>query len=111
MLSGEQRITTHLCDVRDLPGLTRVAKECGPFQVIIDDGSHQLGDVLCAYHALWPFLVDGGLYVIEDIQNQEILDLFAAWPGAVIYDLRAIRNRYDDVLVVMEKRDNHESAG
>ena len=39
----------------------------GPFDVIIDDGSHRSEDQLASLYALWPHLKDGGFYVIEDL--------------------------------------------
>lgn len=38
----------------------------GPFDLIIDDGSHGLKDVQETFKLAWPKLVPGGLYVIED---------------------------------------------
>lgn len=38
------------------------------FDVIIDDGSHQAGDILETWIRLWPFLKEGGWYVVEDLE-------------------------------------------
>jgi cephalosporin hydroxylase len=39
------------------------------FDIIIDDGSHICNDVINAFRYLFPKLKDGGLYVVEDMQN------------------------------------------
>ncbi len=49
--------------------LGRVCAERGPFDVIIDDGSHVPKHVVASFHLLFPSLVDGGVYIIEDVQT------------------------------------------
>ena len=49
-----------------------LAKACrvnGPFDIIIDDGSHRVDDQQISLGALFPFLKDGGFYIIEDIHT------------------------------------------
>jgi len=61
------------------------------FDIIIDDGSHFLKDVL--------YVVDNLKYkvlVIEDVQSQEWLNHIS---GQVV-DLRHINNNYDDFLII-----------
>jgi len=40
------------------------------FDIIIDDGSHCLDDVLCAINHMWETVTPGGLYIIEDLGCQ-----------------------------------------
>lgn len=47
--------------------LINMARNLGPWTIIIDDGSHLPGDQLTTFKALWPFLMSGGLYCIEDL--------------------------------------------
>lgn len=37
------------------------------FDIVIDDGSHEPKDIIETYMALWPCLVRGGYYCIEDL--------------------------------------------
>ena len=53
--------------------LQTVCDERGPFDIIIDDGSHVGEHVAISFQALFPALTDGGLYLIEDLQT-------AFWP-------------------------------
>lgn len=59
----------------DPEALARIVAEHGPFDVIVDDGSHVNSDVLASFDALFPTLAPGGLYVVEDVQT-------SYWPGA-----------------------------
>ncbi len=48
--------------------LDGVRKAAGPFDIVIDDGSHRPNDQRVSFMELWPVLRPGGYYVIEDIQ-------------------------------------------
>ncbi len=49
--------------------LHAVAEKFGPFDIIIDDGSHQPNDVMQSWVVLWEHLTTPGWYVIEDLQT------------------------------------------
>jgi hypothetical protein len=53
----------------DAAFLSRMSAEHGPFDIVIDDGSHVPAHVIASFNILFPLLVDGGLYVIEDVQS------------------------------------------
>lgn len=76
-----------------------------PLTIAIDDGSHILSDQLTFVKVIYPQLVEGGLLIIEDIQNidkqKEEFDKLNI-PFEII-DLRHVHNRYDDVLLVFRK--------
>ncbi len=62
----EDQITT-LCGDQSDPGfLNYVAQLHGPFDVIIDDGSHIQRDVMQSFGHLYHTLNNNGVYVIED---------------------------------------------
>lgn len=57
------------------PGfLAALADEFGPFDVVLDDGSHLCHHQIASCEGLWPHLADGGLYVVEDCHT-------SYWPG------------------------------
>jgi Tfp pilus assembly protein PilF len=49
--------------------LERVVAERGPFDLIVDDGSHRNEHVVESFRLLWPTLAPGGIYVVEDVQT------------------------------------------
>lgn len=53
--------------------LRRVWAVHGPFDIVVDDGSHVAGDVLASFETLFPMLPEGGYYAVEDVQT-------AFWP-------------------------------
>jgi predicted O-methyltransferase YrrM len=47
--------------------LDGVARECGPFDVVIDDGSHQNAHMWSTFNHLFKALRPGGIYIVEDM--------------------------------------------
>jgi hypothetical protein len=45
----------------------------GPFDIVIDDGSHRVSDVMTSFETLYELLPENGFYVVEDVQT-------AFWP-------------------------------
>ncbi len=102
-LINEGRIRTVVCDQSDRRSLQRMAIEFGVYdhpgggwEIIIDDGSHQLEHQKLTWEALYPYLEEGGVYVVEDVQRPEEL---AAHTGGTIH---RFDKRPDDVLVVIK---------
>ena len=85
------------------------------FDVIIDDGSHVLRHQTASYHVLKHKLNPDGIYIIEDVDN---IDLWKGTYHAIrdhyqyidntkqvdIIDLREIKGRFDDVMVVIQDK-------
>ena len=70
----------------------------GSFDVVIDDGSHNIEDQVKTHYILKDYMAEGSIYIIEDIQDIDAKKhLF--WEGEII-DRRHIKNRYDDILVI-----------
>lgn len=51
----------------NLESLDNMARELGPWDIIIDDGSHVPLHQRITFEALWPHLNAGGLYCVEDL--------------------------------------------
>jgi hypothetical protein len=72
-LSLNPRVKVFRGSQDDAGFLRSVCKQRGPFDIIIDDGSHVPKQVVTSFNLLFEALVDGGTYVIEDMQT-------AFWP-------------------------------
>lgn len=57
------------CSQTDRPRLVEIGKAYGPFDFIIDDGSHLNSHQVESFRILWPFVKDHGSYFIEDVQT------------------------------------------
>ena len=53
----------------DAPFLAGVVAERGPFDIILDDGSHRNEHVIETFELLFDGLAPGGIYLIEDVQT------------------------------------------
>ena len=61
------RVLGLICDQNDVSQLAQVARQYGPFDVIIDDASHFTNETRLCFGTLFgPALKVGGCYVIED---------------------------------------------
>lgn len=73
------------------------------FDVIIDDGSHILEHQWESFSLLKHKVKTGGLYIIEDVVSLDdnIRNKFISLhDNCEILDLRHIKNRYDDILII-----------
>lgn len=50
----------------DSEKLIQLGKDKGPFDIIIDDASHVRKETENTFHCLYPYLAEGGFYIIED---------------------------------------------
>ncbi|MFN4191576.1 MAG: class I SAM-dependent methyltransferase [Tabrizicola sp.] len=61
-------------DQADPVFLERIARDHGPFDLIVDDGGHKMHQQIASFRHLWPRLRDRGLYIVEDVHT-------SYWPG------------------------------
>lgn len=71
----ESRITTIVGSQADPAFLRQVHEQHGPFDIIIDDGSHFVEHVITTFNVLFPLLAKDGIYAVEDTQS-------SYWPEA-----------------------------
>ena len=72
------RMKVFLADQSKPEELKKVMAEIGDMDFICDDGSHKLEDQITSLETLFPFLVPGGVYVIEDLKSIEEIKPFLA---------------------------------
>ena len=73
------------------------------FDVIIEDANHSFDQQMLLYRNFKPYLNKDGIYIIEDIQ--EVVPFYKyidSEKTIETIDRRHIKNRYDDVLVVIK---------
>jgi hypothetical protein len=71
---SEKRMTVLQCDQTDTARLASISEKYGPFDIVIDDGSHLNEHVMTTFQFLFPLLKSPGFYAIEDLQT-------AYWPS------------------------------
>lgn len=74
----------------------------GSFDIIIDDGSHMEADQATTFRLLRDRIKKGGLYIIEDIlaPDHSIPRLSRLHDNCEVVDLRKVKGRFDDVLLI-----------
>jgi hypothetical protein len=137
-LQPHPRITILRGSQADPGFLAQVVAAHGPFDIVVDDGSHAPADVHASFNALFPTVVDDGFYVVEDVQtafwprfggspsdgaetmtlarraldavnHAEIVVANPQWePPPMAASLRAVRAYHN--LLVFEKGDNREPS-
>ncbi|MBW4033966.1 MAG: class I SAM-dependent methyltransferase [Proteobacteria bacterium] len=63
------RVHIELIDQSNIEELTKIGIKHGPFDIIIEDGSHMWEHQITSLRTLFPFLKDNGIYIVEDLQT------------------------------------------
>jgi hypothetical protein len=56
---------------QDVSVLDRIVQECGPFDLVIDDGGHRPAEQIASFGFLWGHVKPGGWYAIEDLATAD----------------------------------------
>lgn len=70
----EEQIQIRIGSQADPHVLDALAQQFAPFDIIIDDGSHRMGDIATAFRYLFQHVSLDGFYVVEDLHA-------AYWPS------------------------------
>ena len=65
----EDRIEIVIGDQADRRFLRELRQRIGPVDVVIDDGGHRMDQQVATFEELFPALVDGGVYLVEDLHT------------------------------------------
>jgi glycosyltransferase involved in cell wall biosynthesis len=82
------------------------------YDILLDDGPHTLESMKKFINLYSQLMTDDGILVIEDVQSIEWTELLKnEVPEHLkqyiqIYDLRSIKNRYDDIVFVINKNNS-----
>ncbi len=77
----EDRIAIAVGSQTDQELLRRLSRDHGPFDIVIDDGSHENPDVIRTFLALFPLLAQNGIYAVEDTQTAYWREFGGSPPG------------------------------
>ena len=64
--ASDPRHVVEIGDQTDQEFLRRVAEQHGPFDIVIDDGGHEMEQQIVTAETLFPLLEDGGVFLVED---------------------------------------------
>lgn len=106
-LAFEGMENVYLCDGTDKAQISKTLKN-RKFNYIIDDASHTLEDQINSFDIFYPKLKDGGKFFIEDIANDNNLRKIKSHFSSQdieykVYDLRYVKGRFDDIMIVATK--------
>ena len=63
------RVSIEIIDQSNVEELTNLAIKHGPFDIIIEDGSHMWEHQITSLRTLFPFVKHEGIYIVEDLQT------------------------------------------
>ena len=63
------RIAIEIADQSNIEQMCAVALKHGPFDVVIEDGSHVCEHQITTLKTLFPFVREDGIYIVEDLQT------------------------------------------
>ncbi len=64
-----ERTTIFTGNQSDEVVLRELGESAGPFDIVIDDGSHFWDDQITSFRCLFPFVSPGGYYIVEDVHT------------------------------------------
>jgi cephalosporin hydroxylase len=65
----EERITIEIADQSSVSDLVNLGRKHGPFDLVVDDGSHVWHHQITTLRWLFPFVKPGRYYILEDIDT------------------------------------------
>jgi hypothetical protein len=62
------RVDIEIMDQSSLEDLTAIASRHGPFDIVVEDGSHKWEHQITTLRTIFPHVTEGGIYIVEDLQ-------------------------------------------
>ena len=93
---SEPGIDVIVGDQSDPQFLAELARQYGPFDIVIDDGSHQFAHQIASMELLWPHVADGGIYLVEDLHTS-YFPAYGGRRGSSASFIAWVAQRIDDV--------------
>ena len=109
-LKDNNRIKLHTSiDAYNLENFNAIFSKEIKFDMVLDDGPHSLESMMQFIRLYSTLLKDDGILIIEDVQDWDWIELLKnevpteLKPFVQVYDLRPIKNRYDDIVFTINK--------
>jgi hypothetical protein len=81
----EERISVEIGSQADDKFLNQISNEYGPFDFILDDGSHLNEHVIYSFETLFQYVKSGGMYIVEDVATS-----YFPWYGGGLNDPKSM---------------------
>jgi len=82
LLNLPDLVSSFVGDATDSEWARRLCEAKGPFDIIIDDGSHKNADIIKTFSLFFSSVKPGGLYICEDLHTAYWQKFGGALPGA-----------------------------
>jgi hypothetical protein len=99
-----ERIKIELADQSNLEHLSTLALTYGPFDLVVEDGSHMWEHQITSLRALFPFIKNGGHYIVEDLQTN-YGSMQARYRGSAAEPCTTFLKRWMDLFVADDSID------
>src|SRR5262245_25561868 len=66
---AEPQVDIVIGDQEDREFLRRLAADYGSFDIVIEDGGHTMAQQIATLEEIWPAILDGGVYLVEDLHT------------------------------------------
>jgi cephalosporin hydroxylase len=110
LLYDHSRIYIHINDAYDYNFFQNAfLSKSSRYDIIIDDGPHTLESMINFIQMYSKVLKNDGILVVEDVQSMDWIPILKACtpielkPYIEVYDRRHIKNRWDDIIFVINK--------
>ena len=94
-----RRVAVHQADQSSAEHMGAIAMRCGPFDVIIDDGSHVGQHQWASFRTLFDHVTPGGWYVLEDLSTSYSPLFGGSSPAQVDTGIGLVRTLVDAVQI------------
>lgn len=65
----DEQVKIFIGDQEDRRFLNEVKEQIGEIHIVIDDGGHTVSQQITSFEELYPAVVDGGVYLVEDLHT------------------------------------------
>jgi hypothetical protein len=107
-ISESGRIKISIADQGNETQLKELEK-LGPFDLIIDDGSHIWKHQILTFKTLFPFIKRGGIYIVEDTCSSYLPDQYGPPPTCIDY-FRGLIDEVNYYGKITTKRTYHDGG-